>query len=42
MESRRGWGQIGGGINGERASLKKGGKRFKIECVTGNKSKFKR
>ena len=42
MESRRGGGQIGGGINGERAPLKKGGKRFKIEFVTGSKAKVKR
>ena len=42
MESRRGRGQIGGGINRKRASLKEGGKRFKIECVTGSKPKFKR
>ena len=42
VESRRGRGQIGGGINRKRASLKEGGKRFKIECVTGSKPKFKR
>ena len=32
----------GGGINRKRASLKEGGKRFEIECVTGSKPKFKR